>query len=203
MLSIANTSFAGIDFETAGTAPGQTDFPVQIGLVLWSVEQGFEFFFDSYIAPQGKVTWKAQKVHGISDKHLAKAPTFYELWPQIYPLLKGRCLVAHGYGTEKRHLNAFVNHGLGPWVDTLLLGRALFSRLESHKLGDLCDSLGLTEEVDVLLPAKKWHDALYDATASLSFLKAIIERGGIKDAPLELLMSPDTSQWHALKRQRN
>ena len=109
-------------------------------------------------------------------------------------------IVAHGKGTEKRFLRAFPGHGFGPWIDTLLLTRAAWPDLSNHSLGALCDHHGLTSAIRAIVPNKSWHDALFDATASLVLLAHLIETLELAGRPVDILLQPDTSAWHKLQR---
>jgi DNA polymerase-3 subunit epsilon len=192
--------FTAIDFESAGAARGRTDTPVQIGLACWSAGTGHGDPFVSYLRSDQPVTWSARKVHGIGPEHLAGAPTLLSLWPELKTRLAGAIVVAHGKGTEKRFLRAFPGHGFGPWIDTLLLARAAWPELPDHSLGALADARGLTAAVSALVPGRKWHDALYDAVASLALLADLIESFDLADRSPDLLLHPDTSAWHRLRR---
>jgi len=196
---ISDQIFAAIDFESAGAERGKTDVPVQIGMATWSLDSGHTDHFTSFIHTNRTITWAAQKVHGISTEDLAEAPQLMLLWPQIKRTLAERIVVAHGHGTEKRYLRAFPAHGFGPWVDTLLLSRAAWPELPSHALGDLCEHFNLTDKITNLVPNKTWHDALYDATASLILLEYLIREFNLENAFTELLLHPDTTQWHRLR----
>lgn len=200
MGAIAEQIFAGIDFESAGAVRGKTDVPVQIGIATWSTTHGHRDAFVSFIRADRKITWAAQKVHGIRSEELADAPPFMGLWPEVKNRLHKRPVVAHGHGTEKRYLRAFPGHGFGPWIDTLQLARAAWPELPSHALGDLCDQFDLSRIVSQHVPGKQWHDALYDATASLVLLEWIINSFQLADKPIELLLRPDTSLWHQHRR---
>jgi len=197
---ISEHTFAAIDFESAGAARGKTDVPVQIGLATWSFDNGHADHYVSYLRSDRPITWAAQKVHGISTETLADAPPLITLWPQVKERLSGRIVVAHGYGTEKRYLRAFPSHGFGPWVDTLLLSRAAWPSLPSHALGDLCEHFELTHQISQLVPEKTWHDALYDATASLVLLEHLVRAFNLTELGIEVLLHPDTRDWHRLRR---
>lgn len=197
---ISKQTFAAIDFESAGAARGKTDVPVQIGMAMWSHKIGHHSPFVSFIRTDRPITWAAQKVHGISSDDLKDAPAYMTLWPNIKSIMRGHIAVAHGHGTEKRYLRAFPAHGLGPWVDTLQLARAAWPDLPSHALGKLCDHFQLTEQVSTLIAHKTWHDALYDASASLVLLEYLISEFSLQDQPLEILTHPDTTMWHKLRR---
>jgi DNA polymerase-3 subunit epsilon len=197
---IASQTFAAIDFESAGAQRGKTDVPVQIGMATWSMESGHIDSYVSYIGTDQSILWSAQKIHGISSEDLAEAPALGLLWPKIKATLSGRPLVAHGHGTEKRYLSAFPGHGFGPWIDTLQLSRAAWPELQSHALGDLCGHFSLTTTVDELVPERTWHDALYDATASLILLEHLIAEFDLAESSLEILKRPDTTHWHRTRR---
>jgi DNA polymerase-3 subunit epsilon len=197
---IRHCRFTAIDFESAGVARGMTDSPVQVGLASWSVEAGHGDAFVSYLFTDQPVQWSARKIHGIGPGHLTDAPSLLTLWPELKRRLTGAVVVAHGKGTEKRFLRAFPGHGFGPWIDTLLLSRAAWPGLTDHSLGALCESHGLTAEIRAIVPEKSWHDALFDAVASLVLLAHLIEALALADHPVECFLQPDTSAWHKTKR---
>jgi DNA polymerase-3 subunit epsilon len=177
-----------------------TDSPVQVGLACWSAETGYGGAYVSYLFTDRPVQWSARKVHGIGPEHLAGAPSLLSLWPEFKQRLAGTVVVAHGKGTEKRFLRAFPGHGFGPWTDTLLLARAAWPGMADHSLGALCECHGLTESIRAQVPGKSWHDALFDAVASLVLLAHLIDVLALADYPVEILLHPDTSAWHFGKK---
>ena len=177
-----------------------TDQPVQVGLASWSADAGHGGAFVSYLFTDQPVQWSARKVHGIGPEQLADAPTLLSLWPELKARLAGAVVVAHGKGTEKRFLRAFPGHGFGPWIDTLLLSRAVWPELGDHSLGALCAVHDLTGRVSALVPGRGWHDALFDATASLVLLEHLVAALSLGGHPVENLLHPDTSAWHQSKR---
>ena len=197
---IQDCRFTAIDFESAGAARGRTDVPVQVGLACWQATDGHGDHFVSFLQTNQPVTWSARKVHGIGPEDLAGAPPLLGLWPEFRNRLAGAVVVAHGKGTEKRFLRAFPGHGFGPWIDTLLLARSVWPELPGHALGALCERHGLTPVVDALVHGRTWHDALYDAAASLVLLEHLVTGYGLAARPLDLLLRPDTSHWHRLRR---
>ncbi len=197
---IRELRFAAIDFESAGAARGRTDVPVQVGLASWSPGGDVGEPFVSYLQSAHPVTWSARKVHGIGDGDLVGAPRLEELWPTLRRQLGGAVVVAHGKGTEKRFLRAFPGHGFGPWVDTLLIARAAWPDADSHGLSDLCDHAGVAEDIAARLPDRRWHDALFDATASLVLLRHLVVSLDLLDQPLAILLRPDLSAWSRARR---
>jgi DNA polymerase III subunit epsilon len=200
--AIFDTHFVAIDFESAGTAPGQGDVPVQVGMA--ELRPGLELGeqFRSYIATDRPVTWAASKVHGIMTSDLQGAPEMNTLWPEFKRLLKDRVVVAHGAATEKRFLRAFPMHGFGPWVDSLSLSRAMLPDLEDHSLGSVCAALGVVEEVSQGIEHLTWHDALYDAVASVVLVKALVERTGIGGEDVQVLIDVNLDGYYQARRER-
>jgi len=198
--AINQLRFCAIDFESAGARPGKTDVPVQLGLARWSLSIGHHDPFVSYLAADSPVTWAARKVHGIHDSDLIEAPRLQELWPTLRSHLHDHVVVAHGMGTEKRFLRAFPGHRFGPWIDTLQLSRAAYPGFPDHSLSALCDQLGLSPAVTQAFPDRRWHDALFDAAASLYLLERIIHAFGLDAHPLDALLRPDLSAWARNRR---
>jgi DNA polymerase-3 subunit epsilon len=188
-MRLDQAAYAAIDFESAGTAPGLTDAPVQIAIAHMD---GFlprpEQALRSYLHTDRPITWAAQQVHGIRPADLQHAPPMADLWPAIQERLRGRILIAHSAATERRFLRAFPTHRFGPWIDTLLLARRLHPSLPSHRLGDLIAHFQLQDTLTPLCPGLAWHDALYDATASLILLRHLIQQARWETLSIEMLL---------------
>lgn len=186
---IRELTFAALDFESAGDAPGLTDAPVQAGIAhMHGAEIQAGGFFRTYINPKRTVTWAAQKVHGITTAHLTDAPEMTALWPEFRDRLSGHVVVAHGAGTEKRFLRAFPLHGFGPWLDTVLLARRAWPGLGNYSLETLAGRLSFREELDALCPGLTFHDALYDAAGSLLVLRTLITGAGLLERDAQDLL---------------
>lgn len=198
--AVSAATFCAIDFESAGAARGRTDSPVQIGMLTWSRHSGLGEPFVSHLKTDQPIQWAAQRVHGITPADLANAPPLATLWPVIRQHMQGAAIIAHGKGTEKRFLRAFPGHGFSPWIDTLLLARAAWPTLPDHALGSLCDALGITDSIRQIVPHKSWHDALFDAAASLVLLRHLIDALDLDAYTLASLTQPDTSEWHRLRK---
>ena len=161
---VRDVVFAGIDFEGAGAQRGKEDWPVQIGMGTWSLKDGFDNLYVSYLEREGQVDWYAKKIHGIEESHLAGAPSLLSLWPEVNGRLgDGAVPVAHAKGTEKRFLRVFPGNPFDPWVDTLLLSRAAMPEQKKHSLGVLCEEIGVADKVRELIrkmTEKNAHDGL-------------------------------------------
>ena len=176
-MDLKNLEFASIDFESTGHREGIGDEPIQVGI---AVMKGFEIdkssFFRSYIKPSNdlQITSRSQSVHRIKNEQLEKSPVLFELWPKINELLSKRVVVAHGAGTEKRFLRSFPMHGFDIWIDTLQLAKKVLPKSTDYSLGALIHDIGANEDLKTICPELDWHDALFDAVASLFLLKELL-----------------------------
>ena len=189
-MDLKNLEFASIDFESTGHREGIGDEPIQVGI---AVMKGFEIdkssFFRSYIKPSNdlQITSRSQSVHRIKNEQLQKSPVLFELWPKINELLSKRVVVAHGAGTEKRFLRSFPMHGFDIWIDTLQLAKKVLPESTDYSLGALIHDIGANEDLKTICPELDWHDALYDAVASLFLLKELLLKAEGKLAYQDLL----------------
>ncbi len=202
---IRQAAFAAIDFESAGVTRGSTDAPIQLGLALMQQTAGVwellpEYSFRSFLHTDQPIVWSAQKVHGIRTADLAEAPRLLSLWPRLNATLRHRVVVAHGAGTEKRFLRAFPLHGFGPWVDTLQVAQAAFPQQSDYSLESLSHLLGVVVETQRHCPGRTFHDALFDAVATLLVLREILTRAQLADAPIIDLLAPQRSAYFAQRR---
>ena len=176
-MDLKNLEFASIDFESTGHREGIGDEPIQVGI---AVMKGFEIdkssFFRSYIKPSNdlQITSRSQSVHRIKNEQLEKSPVLFELWPKINELLSKRVVVAHGAGTEKRFLRSFPMHGFDIWIDTLQLAKKVLPESTDYSLGALIHDIGANKDLKTICPELDWHDALFDAVASLFLLKELL-----------------------------
>ena len=176
-MDLKNLEFASIDFESTGHREGIGDEPIQVGI---AVMKGFEIdensFFRSYIKPSNdlQITSRSHSVHRIKNEQLEKSPVLFELWPKINELLSKRVVVAHGAGTEKRFLRSFPMHGFDVWIDTLQLAKKVLPESTDYSLGALIHDIGANEDLKTICPELDWHDALFDAVASLFLLKELL-----------------------------
>ncbi|MBA4715967.1 MAG: 3'-5' exonuclease [Verrucomicrobiales bacterium] len=178
-MDLKNLEFASIDFESTGHREGIGDEPIQIGIaVMKEFEIDKNSFFRSYIKPSNdlQITSRSQSVHRIKNEQLEKSPVLYELWPKINELLGKRVVVAHGAGTEKRFLRSFPMHGFDIWIDTLQLAKKVLPESTDYSLGALIEDINANEEIKAICPGLDWHDALFDAVASLFLLKKLLTK---------------------------
>jgi DNA polymerase-3 subunit epsilon len=182
--------FAAIDFESSGYGEDGSDDPIQIGIALMHKSDICSGnFFRSFIQPAKPraISNAARAVHRIKEEELEGAPPLITLWPTIRDALRGRVVVAHGAGTEKRFLRAFPMHGFAPWVDTLQIARQCLPKATDYSLGALLQKLNLEGTVADKCPSLSWHDALFDAVASLVLLRRMLQDKSASNDPYAIL----------------
>lgn len=188
--TIEESPMVAIDFESTGQRGELGALPIQVGMA--SLERLTilpKTFFRSYLQVTVPIDERVQRENHLQNNALREAPTFLSLWPTFEQHLRGRYLVAHGRGTEKRFLKAFPIHGFGPWIDTLILARKMVPGLPSYQLSDLMIYFGLTPQLAIWLPDFHWHEALSDALASLILLLHLIKKGNLAQQPISVLIS--------------
>jgi DNA polymerase-3 subunit epsilon len=196
-LPVSQAEFCAIDFESAGVESGSTSVPIQIGFAcMRGTEIRRDSFFRSYLSTSEPVVWTAQDVHDIRSEDLVDAPNLLDLFPTLNSAMTGRFAVAHSAGVERKFLGVFAMHEFGPWVDTLKVSRAFFPKLQEHSLGAMIRTLELEPELSELCPGLAWHDALYDAVASLMVLRKIIVGADLHDYPAEVLAKVKSSRYY-------
>jgi DNA polymerase III epsilon subunit-like protein len=154
---------------------------------------GIETTATGLCAPTGEIPPADTRVHGI-DRTMAegRAPFAVE-YERFVALRRTGLFVAHNASVEHNLLKAtwafppFVPGWLetggevadwGPWLDTLVLARALDATAESHALEALSYGSALKERIDALARVhcpevrRRPHCALYDALATAVWLEA-------------------------------
>lgn len=76
--------FIVIDFETTGLDYGAE--PVEVGIV----DHLGNVLINTLVKPECEVSEGARRVHGISDEQLASAPTWGDVYPDVYQALQGQ-----------------------------------------------------------------------------------------------------------------
>lgn len=154
------TQFTAIDFETAHAKLWSI---CQVGLV--RIEHGqVTKEIDLLVQPPGnEYHWGNTRVHGISRKETAHAPTFAEVWPQIEPYIVGQHVVAHNAPFDCSCLKAS--------LDFYKLPEPLFQshctvKIFKRNLALLCNAYGIELQ---------HHNALSDAKACAALFQMHLE----------------------------
>lgn len=165
--------FAAIDFETADRG---ADSACAVGIVRMNGSE-IEAAQAWLIRPPRQAiafTW----LHGIAWDHVADAPDFAGVWPQMAALLDGvEVMVAHNASFDRRVLQTCARaHGLElpllAFACTVRLARLAWA-LRPTRLPDVCRHLGID--------LARHHDPLHDAMACARIAAAALADGHTLD----------------------
>ncbi|MFD7639560.1 exonuclease domain-containing protein [Kitasatospora sp. NPDC059795] len=119
------------------------------------------------IRPPRPITPFATRVHQLTDRDVAGAPSWEDIAPKVKADLDGAWIVAHNASTEysvlTRHLPTWKPAGV---IDTLRLARTLVPDAPGHGLDKLIVHLGL----DLTGITGQRHRAAYDAQVTARLL---------------------------------
>ncbi len=165
--------FAIVDIETTGGFPQQHGI-TEIAIVLYDAN-GVEGSYETLVNPHQLIPPFIANMTGISDAMVAVAPSFEEVAPNIYNLLKDRVFVAHNvnfdYSFVKHHLQMAGFNLQTPKLCTIRLSRKVFPGFRKYGLGNLCRELGIVIE--------NRHRAGGDAFATSKVLALALEKNGL------------------------
>jgi len=143
---LSNEVFVALDLETTGFS-SKRDRIVEIGAIRFGVD-GIAVTNSWLINPGMPIPASAERVHGISDKMVAKAPSFGSVYPEIKEFIGVATLLAHNAGFDVRFLAAECSRaGVtlldNRYIDTLGLFRKWFPEAAAHNLSFLSEHLGV------------------------------------------------------------
>jgi len=167
----AETPYVAIDVETTGLDPSDGHRVCEIALLRFLRGTVVDSLV-SFVNPLRPISPAASAVNGISDRMVANAPTFPELFPGILEFLAADPQVFHNAPFDLSFLRREARLAGGRWpdnpvVDTLALARRSL-RFRSHSLSSLCGQLGIESA---------FHRAEGDAWAAGKLLLALLPPG--------------------------
>jgi len=168
--------FASIDFETANASRSSA---CSVGVAL--VSGGRVVTTAHWMIRQRQFDPANSRVHGMTARDVAHAPTFAEIWPRLHGMLCGRPVVAHNAAFDLSVLRESLSKAQLPWprityACTLVMSRRSFS-LPSYTLPEVARAAGVPYD-----PASH-HNAEADAVASAEVLLAMAQRHAAAGIP--------------------
>ncbi len=145
------------DLETTGLSP-ERDGIVEIGaLRVRGGEVIEDEQFHSLVKPTAEggqvlsIPWRVSRIHGITDRHVAGAPTMDELLPDFLKFVGDSAVVAHNASFDTGFMRTAAKRAGLLWTPraelcTMQLSRRAFPGERSHKLDLLAQRLGLEFE---------------------------------------------------------
>ncbi len=164
--------FVAIDFETANCHPTSACSlglaVVQGGRIVerrsWLIRPE-PFYFDPFTTA----------IHGLRTRDVQNAPSFGQLWPEVFPYLEGSVVAAHHAAFDIGVLRAALKFYQLPLPQltilcTLLLSRRAFPSAPSHRLNAVSSALGIS---------LTHHEAESDAAACAQILSILMQQNNL------------------------
>ena len=154
-----------VDTETTGLDPSAE--AVQIAVL----SPAGETLLDTLVRPSGPIPWGASRVHGITDAHVANAPTYAEVHAELERLLERRGVVAYNASFDERILRqTAARYGLrsprARWECAMRQYARWINEWDERKQDYRWHKLPV-----VALPGVKAHTASGDCRATLHVLR--------------------------------
>ncbi|MEN9744832.1 MAG: hypothetical protein RL640_670 [Bacteroidota bacterium] len=161
--------YAIVDIETTGGNAG-TGSITEIAIIITDGNSILDTY-TSLVNPLQPIPLFIEKLTGINDAMVSKAPTFSQIAKDVYELLQDKIFVAHNVNFDY----SFISHQLNQQgykfnarkLCTVRLSRKAFEDLPSYSLGNLCRSLDIQ--------VKNRHRAMGDAEATTRLFHLIVE----------------------------
>ncbi|WP_125588866.1 helicase C-terminal domain-containing protein [Companilactobacillus jidongensis] len=174
-------SYAVVDLETTNANWHDNGRIIQFGCAL--IEDGeIVKIYNQKINPQVPIPSRITALTGLSDEDVRDSPTFEEIAPKIFKLLKNKIFIAHNVNFDFTFLNReFKRIGMNELnikaIDTVELSQILFPTISSYKLQDLTGYLSIQHDNP--------HSADSDALVTAKLFLIIIKR--LEELPIQTL----------------
>lgn len=158
--------FVAIDFETANH---QLDSACSLGIV--SVKKGvIEYQHEYLINPECIFDENNIMIHGITPCVVEKAPTFPEIWDEIYEIINGRIVFAHAADFDISVLKAMINR-YNLKIPSIEIGCTL--RVAKIAFKDILPNCKLNTISQYLQIEHNHHNGLSDALVCYYMIKYV------------------------------
>ncbi len=160
--------YAIVDIETTG-GYAATNGIIEVSILISDGSRITENF-DCLVNPKQEIPWFIQKLTGITNAMVSKAPPFEEVAGTIHQLLSDNVFVAHNVNFDcsflKNHLSQCGFTLNTKKLCTIRMSRQIFPGHRSYSLGNICHSLGIE--------IKNKHRAGGDAAATAVLLHRLL-----------------------------
>jgi DNA polymerase-3 subunit epsilon len=165
--------WAAVDFETATCSRASA---CALGVVV--VEDGEDLHRQAWLIrpPGNDYDSRNVEIHGIRPSHTESAPAFDRVWAEAMQLIGDRTIIAHNAGFDVGVIRGGCDaYELAPpssrYLCTVQLSRRTWPELSAHKLPIVAGHVGA--QLD-------HHEALSDAAACSSIMRACIDTVGVR-----------------------
>lgn len=171
---LVDCTFAVVDVETTGSAPGRGDRVIEIAVATLSAGR-VEMALDTLVNPERPIPRVVTGITRITHEDVAHRPTFSEIADEVVAALAGRVFVAHNLRFDWSFVSSEVGRAMdmtldGPRLCTVQLSRRLIAGLKSRGLDSVARYFGIEIE--------NRHRAGGDALATAAVLHRLIDLAG-------------------------
>jgi DNA polymerase-3 subunit epsilon len=168
--------FAFVDVETTGFSP-KYDRVVEVAVVRTDDCMRILAEMTTLINPERRVD--ATDVHGISNRHVARAPKFGQMVGVIARHLSGAVIVGHNISFDLGFLQYEFQRAKAIFpakvvLCTMRLADTYLPGLNRHRLGDCCRAAGVIQDGA--------HQALSDARATCALFECYFRKSKARTA---------------------
>lgn len=159
--------FVAIDVETANNDIASI---CQIGIASYSGGQ-LVSEWSSLINPEGHFGRFNIGIHGIQPQDVKDAPTFAQIYHEVFELLSNKFVVSHTFFDKTAITKSIERYGLksieNKWIDSVKVARKTWGHipLAGYGLANVCQFIGFKFN---------HHDALEDAKACGAIMSAVL-----------------------------
>ncbi len=166
--------FAAIDFETANAS---RDSACSIGIVTISngkiIDEYYQLIRPKYLY----FNYNNTAINGITREMVMDKPDFEQLWPEIFPRLQHKQVVAHFAKFDINVLRSTLNCYYLPlpnftYICSWILAKKAFPHLERYTLDCVADYVGFKFH---------HHHALEDAKACAAIVSSVLQKTPAQD----------------------
>lgn len=161
--------YAIVDIETTGGFASKNRI-TEIAIIIHNGNEIVEEY-QSLVNPRVPIPPKIQYLTGITNEMVADAPSFDEIAPEVYNLLKDKVFVAHNVNFDFSFIEFHFkecNLSFNPTkLCTVRLSRQIFPGHHSYSLGNLCS--------DLQIPLFDRHRAYGDVLATSKLFTLLIQ----------------------------
>ncbi len=169
LLKVFEEGLVAIDLETTGLSPLIDEI---IELAAIKIRPTGSDVWHSLIKPKGPIPALTTDIHGITDEMVADKPAVYEVLENFLDFTQGLPIIAHnakfdiGFLVFSQHQNKIEIRDNEIYC-TVKASRKAFPEMKSHRLGNLCESLGIKLD--------NHHRATDDALACLHLFNKCLQ----------------------------
>ncbi len=159
-----------IDTETTGLDPDKHEI-IEVAAVKQTKNQK-QIVYSSLIKPLGEVPHYIEYLTGITSEELENAPFAAKVLKEVKDFIGNAVLIGQNTRFDYDFINAGLIHSnqlplTNQWWDTAELGRIYLPFISNHKLGTMCNEMGIELE--------HAHRAIHDAKATSELMDKLLD----------------------------